>query len=537
MRAFLETHRWYLLLLILIVALSYYTSLDNAYVSDDVPTIAKNELLGTWEYILERPLFFARTTLFNLVTILFEATPAHYRIINLFFHTGVVLLLYSFLAEVFGQRPAIISSLVYATHPLLTESVSWISGGIYTQYSFFLLLSFLLFRYFLNHQQRKYWYWSLIAFILALTTSEKAIILPLLIVVSEMSFGNLKNHWTYISPYFVISALKSLELYQQLDERLALVNTSPTPPGPSNPLVQIPVAVSSYLKLAIWPQKLTLYQSELKFTWGQFWLLAGITGTFLTTLILGFKKNKHVFFGFSWFIIALLPTLTPFGVSWIVAERYVYLSLIGLVYVLAWLTKLGLDKYNNEIIYTLATIVILALLMRTIVRNQDWQNEDTLWVATAKVSQNSPNARNNLGDVYSRHGDLPQAAQEFRKAIELQPNYAEAYHNLANTLHQLGNRAEAVNFYQAAVRLKPSLWQSYQNLATVYFELGDREQALNAIATAISINPSNPVLLTNYGIMLAQTGKLEEAKTAFRKALELNPQDQKALQGLNKLTQ
>ncbi len=71
-------------------------------------------------------------------------------------------------------------------------------------------------------------------------------------------------------------------------------------------------------------------------------------------------------------------------------------------------------------------------------RNFDWKNQDTLWLATAKTSPSSHQNHNNLGDLYARRGEYEKAVEEFKKAIELKPDYGDAYHNLANVYHQIG---------------------------------------------------------------------------------------------------
>jgi protein O-mannosyl-transferase len=43
------------------------------------------------------------------------------------------------------------------------------------------------------------------------------------------------------------------------------------------------------------------------------------------------------------------------------------------------------------------------------IRNSDWQNQDTLWIATGKTAPSDPKTHNNLGDLYGRHGDLDRA--------------------------------------------------------------------------------------------------------------------------------
>ena len=106
-----------------------------------------------------------------------------------------------------------------------------------------------------------------------------------------------------------------------------------------------------------------------------------------------------------WFVIGLGITLLPIKIAWIVAERYVYLSL--LVYVLVGMVfdaLLSKKRWKLPII-CLGVVVVFALCARTIVRNNDWRDAEHLWVATAISSPGDPHSWNNMGDVYGNRGE------------------------------------------------------------------------------------------------------------------------------------
>ena len=365
--------------------------------------------------------------------------------------------------------------------------------------------------------------------------SEKAIVLPLLLSVYLLSRETFRENLKRTLPYFGLSFLWGLVLIRHLDERWASIATSPSPPGNYNPFLQIPIAIVSYLKLIFWPSALTLYHSELRFSWQEFSLIALLSIVFIALLILSFRKNKWLFFGLSWFLICLSPTLTPLGISWILAETYTYLASFGIILATVVFFSERLRNIPRELILTTALVIPLGLSLRTIMRNQDWQNEDTLWIATAAVSKSSPNAHNNLGDVFTRQGNLPRAAQEFARAVELQPTYAEAYHNLGNALNEMGQGESAVEAYLKAIEIKPTLWQAHQNVATAYFKMGRRDEAISHLKSAQEINPTNSALFTNLGALYLMSGNLAEAEHEYDQALRLNPNDAKAKAGLEKI--
>jgi tetratricopeptide (TPR) repeat protein len=187
----------------------------------------------------------------------------------------------------------------------------------------------------------------------------------------------------------------------------------------------------------------------------------------------------------------------------------VYFGTLGILVTIAYGFE-RLFKYSDfrHVVWFVFGLLIVALSTRTIVRNVDWKNEDNLWFATAKYSPSSPNNHNNLGDVYARQGDLPKAAEEFKIAIQLKPNYADAYHNLGITYQRMGQFDKAIASYQEAIRLSPILWQSYQNLSMVYFENGDYKTARDYIVRALEIDPNNPTLKQIYDKFNEDASKL-----------------------------
>jgi tetratricopeptide (TPR) repeat protein len=309
-------------------------------------------------------------------------------------------------------------------------------------------------------------------------------------------------------PFFSISVVLLLLYVSKIGYRVSAVEAQSyqSSGGMFNPFVQIPVAIGSYLKLIFWPAKLTLYQTEMSFTRGQFIVFLLTFLAFLGATIWGYLKNKTVFFWLAFFFITLLPTLTPLKISWIVAERYVYLGTLGIIVVVAVLFDkiLKLNENAKMVGYFALVIIVASLSVRTIIRNRDWKSEDTLWIATAQVAPSGQQIHNNLGDVYARQGDFDRAVAEFKTAIEINPNYADAYHNLANTYQQMGQADAAVANYEKALSINPQLWQSYQNLAAIAFDRGDFQKALENIKKALEIDPQNPQLQNNLKVIEAK---------------------------------
>jgi len=504
---FFRENRLALIFLALLILIAYANSFGNGFVSDDVGGFLKNPNVGNFSNVFSGPVHFSVSAFFQFIAYhLGGLHPFTFRSINILSHLGVVILIYTLLALSTKKQIALIAAVLFAVHPVLTESVSWISGGLYSLYSFFFLLAFLF--YLFSENNKRYFYFSIAFYVLALFSSEKALGLFLVFALYELAFGSLKHNWKKILPFFLVSFFLLIVYALKIGYRTTALETQSYQAigGMYNPLVQIPVAIGSYLKLVFWPAKLTLYQTEMSFSQGQYLILLLLTLLFVATLIWSWRKNKTIFFWLAFFVIALLPTLTPLKISWIVAERYVYLGTLGIIVSFAILADKFLNLNENaKMVGWFALILIVASLsVRTIIRNRDWRSEDTLWLATAAVAPSGQQIHNNLGDVYARQGNFQKAIEEFTLATQINPNYADAWHNLANTYQQVGQIDLALENYQKALSINPQLWQSYQNMAAIYFNAGQFDAALENIKKAAELNPTDETLKQNLQIIEAQ---------------------------------
>lgn len=483
-----------ILLLSLLTVIVYANSLNSAFVSDDIMGIQKNPAIGEYALRFDSAHLWLNATTYHI----FGLNPIAFRTINLLFHLANVILAFLILQILTkNKKISTLTAALFSVHPILIESVTWISGGPYVKYSFFLLLSFLI--YIISASKWKKIIIPSIFFLIALSFSEKAIIFPGILFIYELSFRSLKKNWLKLAPFFAISAAWFAANFFRIGQRVeGLARDFNAPASDTNPLAQIPIAITKYFELIFWPEKLSLYQTEMFFTPLSFWIRVGITILFFLLIIFTLikkKKLKQYFFWLSFFVIALLPTLTPLGLGWIVAERYAYLATLGILAIIATL----LDQLNNvyrtkAIFLFLSLLIIITLGIRTIDRNMDWKNEDTLWIATAKVAPSGHVIHNNLGDVYGRAGDKARAIKEFQTAIAINPYYAEAMHNLANTYVEIGQIKPAIYWYTQAIKYRPALWQSYQNLAAIYFNLNRPDTALEILKKGLPYDPESKPL-------------------------------------------
>lgn len=521
-------------LLSMLVFLVYLNSFDNALVSDDLYGLVQNPSIGSFSLVTTNLVRFMRELFYFVIYNIAGTTPFLYRLGNILFHLGTSIILYAFLTRHLNEKIGLLAASIFAIHPVMVESVAWISGGVYAQYGFFFMLSLFFYSESINY--KNLYLWSLIFYALSLFSSEKAFVLASVFFLWEYVWGNLKQYRRWL-PFIAFSGtwfLLFVVFGGILGQRSIDLTTQFYQEGSRfyNPLIQLPTAISTYARLIFYPMSLSFYYSEFSFTEADYAIRVVFSLIVVGLYIISFFKNKKIFFFLSLAIISLSPFLTPLRIAWVVAERYAYLATLGVISSFSIFLFKYLKKFPQWVFWTVLIVIVSLLSLRTIIRNNAFQNEDNLWLATAKTAPSDPKTHNNLGDYYSRHQDYDKAILEFTKAIELNPNYADAYHNRGLTYMQKKESDKAISDYQKAIELNPALWQSYRNLAGVYFDLEQIDSALNYMQKAIEKNPDEPHLWTNLGAIYLELKQKEKAVFAFEQALKLNPNDQVAPKGL-----
>ena len=107
------------------------------------------------------------------------------------------------------------------------------------------------------------------------------------------------------------------------------------------------------------------------------------------------------------------------------------------------------------------------------------------------VNPNYAEAHNNMGIVHARQGNLAEALGHYRNAIGIRPDYADAYYNMANILRQQGKDREAIRHYRDAVRINPGHVNARNTLAALLYERGDLDGAVEQFRELIRLDSGN----------------------------------------------
>ncbi|MBL8881005.1 MAG: tetratricopeptide repeat protein, partial [Phycisphaerales bacterium] len=120
--------------------------------------------------------------------------------------------------------------------------------------------------------------------------------------------------------------------------------------------------------------------------------------------------------------------------------------------------------------------------------------------------------------LLERQGAFDRAVEQYRKALELQPDFPTARNRLGITLNKLGRHAEATAEFQEAIRQKPNQSYLHNNLGFSQYLQGNYVQAEQSFIQAVTLQPGFARANMNLGLTLGRQGRFDEAYAAFRHA-------------------
>ncbi len=480
----------HILAFILTVSILYLPTLSFSFVLDDHAGVEKNAQIRSLERIIENPKSIIRLLTSYLSYRIGGIDPAAFRIVNIVFHLGNVIMLYLLLRRWVSSQIAFVGGMLVAVHPILIESVVWISSVTYPQYSFFLLLSLYLYLRYGDRRNVSYLVFSYASYCFALLTSEKAFILPIVIFLYQLLFESVRRTWRIFMGYLVLGGLLTIYVLAGFHTRVESFASSAVTGSVEwiNPVQQIPYVLGTYLRLAFWPDRLTVYQfDERGFAYPEMIWYALLLFVFVVVLIYLFRRHRDLFFFFVVFVIASLPGLLPYHIIQIGAERYAYLGVLFLIGgIMIGINKIAFHLQQRRLLsFFIVAGIVITYFTRSMIRLQDWQSEMTLRQSVLRVAPYSARAYNNIGIQYMNDGQYEDALRYYKESIRLNNSYSHPYHNIGHLLALAKRYQEALRFYKKAYDLNPHEWKTRQDMGQVLFLLGRNSEAVSHLKYAI----------------------------------------------------
>lgn len=479
-------------------------------------------------------------------------SSAAFHAVNLLLHLLNGILLYLLCRRLFaGKVPeavAMLAGLVLLVHPLNTESVNYIVGRAGLLATSFSLASLLLFlrattcqRHDLGEETPSTMddpnaraglragplALSVLAFMVAWTCEETAIILPAIllaldyVVHGKRSFGRrLLMHSPYWAMLLVLVAVRVAATPQTLS-------------ADAFPLHRPDAgALLGYLRMTVAPYGLSVDHT----TAGSSGALAfgAIAGLLILAVFLVWKRSLAGFALF-WYAVSIVCASVR---EPMLVERHAYLALAGVAILVPWFfSVLTGPPLFAPLPRMLAGIAVAALLLAagaaTYIRTMDWQGEILLWSDAAQKAPESPRPPRYLGRaLLATERDVPGQAEvavnQLRRAVELAPNgqETETRVDLGIALQRTGRLDEALHTWRRALESDLDNPRCTVLLADALAEKAGRTghrndllRALDYYRRAERFGPLEGPSLKRYASALVQIGAIEEAEPLLARAV------------------
>jgi tetratricopeptide (TPR) repeat protein len=138
----------------------------------------------------------------------------------------------------------------------------------------------------------------------------------------------------------------------------------------------------------------------------------------------------------------------------------------------------------------------------------------------------------NLATALYENGRVDEALEHYRRAIELQPDYAPAFNNMGVSLVQKGRLDDGVIAYERAIALRPDYPEAHYNLADARLKQNRPDAAATQLQVVLKSLPESVEAHNNLGIALATEGRLQDAVSEFNQSLRIDPRSAKAHRNL-----
>ena len=130
---------------------------------------------------------------------------------------------------------------------------------------------------------------------------------------------------------------------------------------------------------------------------------------------------------------------------------------------------------------------------------------------------------NNLGFALQGRGDFKSAADSYRQAVLLKPDYFEAYNNLGFVLHLSGDLAGAIESYDHAIELKADYADAYYNRGRAQQDKGDLNNSIESYKVVVNLRPNSADALNALGASLQLNGDLDACVDTYKQVLMIDP--------------
>ena len=481
---------------------------------------------------------------------MFGLDPVGPHAVNILLHVVNVLLLFWVLERATGMagRSAMVAGL-FALHPMNVETVAWVAERKNLLSMLFLLLALAAYGWYAKQPRAGRYLLVAFLFVLGLMAKPQVITLPLLLLLWDywpLERMTLKTQADgkqtaalYRARNFLRLVVEKLPLLA-ISAISAVITVKAQQAGSSvQSLIKFPfslrlenaiVAYARYIAKAFWPAPLSpLYPFSR--TAPPVWQLLAALAVLLAIsgLVIAGRKYRYLTVGWLWFLGTLVPMigLVQVGVQ-AMADRYAYLSFIGLFVMLCWAVADLAEARHLSPAWVTGVSAALLLILAGVTRHQlaYWSDEASLWTHAIQTTTDNYVAEDNLGTTLLERHDMGQAIVHFRRATAIEPHNGLSQLNIGVYEERMHHWPEAIAAYKAGIaeiEETDVLARAYSNLGYVYSYAGDEASARDSFQQALRLAPDTEQALIGLGVLAQKSGDFANAIQMYSRANQIRP--------------
>jgi Tfp pilus assembly protein PilF len=212
------------------------------------------------------------------------------------------------------------------------------------------------------------------------------------------------------------------------------------------------------------------------------------------------------------------------------ADRYVYLSFIGVFVAVVWALAEGAQKWRIPAFWLAILSVVILATLGFITHRQItyWRNSETLWKHTLGVTEGNYTAHDALAHDLAEQGRVQEADVEFDAAYRLHAYSAAELIDIGHYLQYEGYTKDSIVQYAHALDSAGDAKTrviALIMLGSAFTKTGDFADAKKSYSYALREDHENNVALVSSGLLAERDGNYGAAVDQIAHAMKVTPSD------------
>jgi Flp pilus assembly protein TadD len=446
---------------------------------------------------------------------LFGVNPGPQHLVNVFWHSITVVLLFILLRGMTGSVWASgFVAAVFAIHPLRAESVAWIAERKDVLSGFFFMVTLLAYFRWTQKRTLGRYVAMLVLFACGLMSKPMLVTTPFVLLLldywplqrfrgSQVSGHRLATLVLEKIPLFAFSIGSVFATLWAQNFALGSTEFLPLKWRITNAVF----SYFEYIRQMFWPVDLIPFYIHPENRLETWWLGLAVLVLIAITVVAFVRRrqNPYLIVGWLWYLVMLIPVIGVVQVGLQGhADRYTYLPQIGLYIGSVWLicdfTKSRLSGRGDVTKPRLAQKIILGAAALTVVGSLSilsakqttyWRDTESLWRYTLSITPDSDVAQTGLAGILFVRGQIDESIEHYEKALNRRDGNVAAHFGLGRALAAKQRTDAAIFHFQKALSIQPDYIAASNDLGVLFASKGEIKAALAAWRQTLTFDADN----------------------------------------------